>query len=113
MIRLLYCHGQKHSDEPPENFFLITRIQGDEPAKHRALTLKDIREHTRTRYPALCISSFQEDPALSMLAQKAYAILLGHQDDTVAMELIERLLNGGAQVALGTAEIHPLTAVEA
>lgn len=113
MIRLLYCHGQKHSDEPPENFFLITRIQGDERAKHRELTPEDIRDYTRTRYPALCIKHFQEDPALSMLAQKMYALLLGHQDDTAAMELIERLLTGGAQIALGITEIHPLTAVEA
>ncbi len=114
MIRLLYCYGQKDPSKQLKHFFLAIQIcSQDERIKHRDLNLQDIHHYTLERNPSLHITHFQEDPALSMLAQKMYADLLGRQDDSLAMDIIERLLDGGAAVALGTATIHPLIDVAA
>jgi hypothetical protein len=114
MIRLLYCYGQKDPSKKPGYFFLALPIRSqDERIKHRDLSLQDIHRYTFERNPSLRITRFQEDPALSMLAQKMYADLLGRQDDNLAMDIIERLLDGGAAIALGTATIHPLIDVAA
>ncbi len=109
MIRMFYCHGLKNLGEGERDFFLAIRIRSeDERLKHRDLTLQDIHRYAFERNPSIRVIRFQEDPALSMLAQKVYRDLLGRQDDTVAMELIERLLDGSAAVALGTTDIHSL-----
>lgn len=107
MIRMFYCHGYKHLCSDGRDFFLALRIL-DERLKHRDLTLQDVYRYAFERHQSIHIIRFQEDPALSMLAQKIYSELLGHQDDTVAMEIIERLLDGAAAVALGQADIHSL-----
>ena len=107
MIRMFYCHGYNHLGKDERDFFLAVRIR-DERLKHRDLTLQDIYRYAGERHPSIRIIRFQEDPALSMLAQKIYSELLGHQDDTIAMELIERLLDGAAAIAVGQADIYSL-----
>ncbi len=107
MIRMFYCHGYKNPSKGECDFFLAVCIR-DERLKHRDLTLRDIYRCAGERHPSIRIIRFQEDPALSMLAQKIYSELLGHQDDTIAMELIERLLDGAAAIAVGQADIYSL-----
>lgn len=109
MIRMFYCHGYKYPGEGERDFFLAIKIPSEnERLKHRDLTPQDIHHYSFLRYPSIRVIRFQEDPVLSMLAQKVYSELCGHQDETLTMDIIERLLNGGVAVALGTADIHPL-----